>query len=173
MKQAWFEGELGDIQPNPDWHDFDGLPTAYKGWQTIRPGVAEGHIIGGNYSCFTQLYHTQYAPDVVGSLLAMECYWYSKRDIHNALARLRLWGAFEKINGLIIGYCLGSDDPKAKGNDRDIADLALEVTEGYGFPILQIGEIGHNVENILLPIGARAKLDATNKSFSILEPVTE
>lgn len=173
MKQAWLDGDLGDIRPNPDWRDFDGLPTAYRGWETIRPGVAEGHIIGGNYSSFTQLYHTEYAPDISDSILVMECYKYSKRDIHSALARLKFWGAFDKINGLIIGYCLGSDDPAGKGNERSMADLALEVTDGYNFPIMQIGEIGHNVENIMLPIGARARLDATAKAFTILEKVAE
>lgn len=169
MKQAWFDGNMGDIKPNPNWRDFDGLPTSYKGWATIRPGVAEGHIIGGNYSCFTQLYHTEYAPDITGSLLVVECYKYSKRDIHGALARLKFWGAFDKISGLIIGYCIGSDDPGTKGNDRDMTELALEVTEGYDFPIMQIGEIGHNVENMMLPIGANARLDATGKTFEILE----
>lgn len=171
IKKAWFNGNLGEIQPNPNWRDFDDLPTTYKGWTTIRPGAAEGHIVGGNYSSFTQLYHTEYAPDITGSLLVMECYKYSKRDIHGALARLRFWGAFDKINGLIIGYCLGSDEPGVTGNERSIADLALEVAEGYDFPIMHIGEVGHNVENIMLPIGARARLDATNKTFTVLEAV--
>jgi muramoyltetrapeptide carboxypeptidase len=171
MKQAWFDGDMGKIKPNPDWRDFDDLPTTYKGWRTIREGKAEGRILGGNYSCFTQLYPTEYIPDIEGSLLVMECYKYSKRDFHAALARLRLWGAFDKINGLIIGYCLGSDEPSVKGNERDMAELVLEVTDGYNLPIMQIGEIGHNVENIMLPIGAQARLDATNKVFEILDTV--
>jgi len=172
IKQAWFDGSPGYIQPNPNWRDFDNLPTSYKGWRVIRPGVAEGRVVGGNFSSFAQLYHTEYMPDVTGNILVMEHYKLSKRDIHNSLAKLRLWGAFDKISGLIIGYCVGSDDPSANGNDRDLAEMVLEVADGYDFPIMQIGEIGHNVENMMLPIGAKARLDATNKSFEILEKVT-
>lgn len=173
IKSAWFDGALGKIQPNPNWRDFDGVPTSYNGWRTVRPGVAEGIIVGGNCPSFDQLYHTEYAPDITGNILTFECYKYGKREIHGALARLRLWGAFDKISGLIIGYCIGSDDPAQKTYDRDMAGLVLEVTDGYDFPIMQIGEIGHNVENIMLPIGAHAKLDATNKTFEITEKVAE
>lgn len=173
MKHAWFDGEPSEIKANPNWRDFDGLPTTYKGWRTIRKGQAEGRIIGGNYNSFAQLYPTEYVPELTGSILVLETYGYSKRDLHGALARLKLWGVFDKISALIVGYCLSSDAPGVKGNERDLAELVLEVTDGYGFPVMQIGEIGHNVENIMLPIGARAKLDATNKTFAILEAVTE
>lgn len=86
------------------------------------------------------------------------------------LAAMRLKGIFEKISGMIIGYCLGSDDPDEIGDDRPMKDLILEVTNGYDFPIMQIGEIGHKVDNIMLPIGARATMNATTLTFSIDEP---
>ena len=82
--------------------------------------------------------------------------------------RLRLWGTLDKINGLVIGYCLGSDNPARIGNDRELADLVLEATDGYDFPILQVGEIGHQVENMMVPIGAKANLDATAKTLEII-----
>lgn len=173
IKQAWFDGNLGNIKPNPGWRDFDSLPTTYNGWNAIRAGIAEGNIIGGNYSCFSQLYPTEYLPDISGNILVMECYRYSKRDIHGALARMRLWGTFDNISGLVIGYCLGSDEPGVKGNERSMADLALEVTDGYDFPIMQIGEVGHNVENIMLAIGAKARLNVTDKTLEILDKVAE
>ncbi|HEV2402639.1 MAG TPA: LD-carboxypeptidase [Candidatus Saccharimonadales bacterium] len=174
IKQAWFDGELGSIHPNPSWRDFNDLPTTYKGWRTIRPGIiAEGTIIGGNFSGFMHIYPTEYMPIIEGSILVTEFYMYSKRDVHSALAKLKFYGILDKINGLIIGYCRGSDQPGLKGNDRDIAELVLEVTDGYNFPIMQIGEIGHNVENMMLPIGARARLDAGNKVFEIVERVVQ
>jgi muramoyltetrapeptide carboxypeptidase len=173
MKQAWLTGEMGKIQPNKDWRDFDDLPTSYKGWTTIKKGKATGKIVGGNFSSFAQLYHTEYMPSVEGAIIFMETYKEHKKGIHQALAALRLWGAFDKISGLVIGYCVGSDDPEKPGNDRAMADIVREATEGYDFPVMQIGEVGHNVENIMLPIGARAELDATNKTFTILESVAE
>lgn len=173
IKRAWFKGDIGSITANPKWRDFDALPTLYKGWETIRPGAAEGRLLGGNYSGFTQLYHTPFMPEVTGNILVIECYKYSKRDIHNALVRLRLWGCFDKISGLIMGYCLGSDDSLTPTNRRGMTELVHEVTEGYSFPVMQVGEIGHNVENIMLPLGSLAKLDATNKSLKVVETVVE
>lgn len=172
IKKTWFDGEPGAIRPNPDWRNFDGLPTSYKGWRTIREGVAKGKIVGGNYGMFAQLYHTDYVPRCDGNILVMEAYQYHKRNLHQAFAQLRLWGAFDRISGLVVGYCLGSDDPATLGDDRDLADILLDATEGYSFPIMQIGEIGHKVENIMLPIGAKVQLNATNKELIIQESVT-
>ena len=172
IKRAWLEGSIGEIKPNPNWRDFENNPTSYRGWQCIREGNVEGVLIGGNFSSFAQLYHTEYMPKVEGSIITMECFRFSKKAVHQSLSQLRLWGTFDKINGLIVGYCLGSDNPDTAGNDRSMKDLVLEATDGYKFPIMWIGEIGHRVENIIVPIGARTELDASNKKLKVLEDVT-
>lgn len=105
------------------------------------------------------------------TILVLETYMLHKKQIHRMLMSLRLKGVFNNIAGLIIGYCLGSDDPEVIGNEQSMKELLLEVTEGYDFPIMQIGEIGHKVDNIMLPIGAQATMDATELTFSIDEPV--
>jgi len=84
---------------------------------------------------------------------------------------MRLKDDFKKISGMIVGYCVGSDDPSDYGNERLMKDMLLEVTEGYDFPIMQIGEIGHKVENIMLPIGSMATIDTKNLKFIIDESV--
>lgn len=68
---------------------------------------------------------------------------------------------------------MGSDNPEKQGNNRDIKDILLETTDGFDFPIMEVGEIGHNVENIIVPIGAKAELNATDKRFKILEKTAE
>ena len=113
------------------------------------------------------LIDTPYFPELDGSILACESYLLSKRDINARYKVLRLKKVFEKISGLIVGYNHGSDDPKILGNDRDIKDIVLEATAGYDFPIMEVGEIGHRVENIILPIGGKAKLDATNRTLKL------
>lgn len=171
IKQAWFDGNVGEVRANPNWADFDDLPTSYKGWRTIKPGSTAGKIVGGNYTSFAQLHNTPYMPELKNCILVLEYYKQPKQAINRTLKQLGLWGIFDKINGLIVGYCLGSDNPNDIGSDRDLADILIEMTDNYNFPIIQIGEIGHNVENIMLPIGAAAKIDATNRSFEITETV--
>lgn len=173
IQKAWLDGTIGAYEQNSNWRDLNDLPTSYQGWQTIRDGQANGTIVGGNFSCFTQLRGTEYFPaSFKDTIFVMEAYKWPKKHIHQALITLKLWGILDQINGLVMGYVVGSDNPKQPGNDREMKDLVLETTEGYDFPVMWVGEIGHNVENLVLPIGAQAQLDATNKTFEITEEVT-
>lgn len=167
LEKAWFKESIGETFANPSWRNFGNLATRYRGWRTFRPGKAEGVVAGGNLSVILNLIDTPYFPELDGSILACESYLLSKRDINARYKVLRLKKVFEKISGLIVGYNHGSDDPKILGNDRDIKDIVLEATAGYDFPIMEVGEIGHRVENIILPIGGKAKLDATNRTLKL------
>ncbi len=169
MRKTWFTDEVGEIKANPNWTEFEKTFTTYQGWRTIRKGQAVGRLIGGNSNSFNRTLFTPYQMELAGNILVLEFYREQKKGIHQYFQSLKLQGVLDKISGLIIGYCLESDQPDKIGNDRDIADLLLEVTSGYDFPIMQIGEIGHNVANLILPIGALAELDATNAKFIIKE----
>ncbi len=171
IRKTWFDGKIGEIKQNPNWKNFDGLPTHYKAWRTIKPGKAKGRLIGGNFTCFSQLMDSPYMAELKNNILIMETYKFHKKQIHRALMQLRINGVFNKISGFIIGYCLGSDNPDEKGNERDIKDILLETTEGYKFPIMEVGEIGHQVENIIVPIGAKAKINSAKLKFEIIEDV--
>lgn len=172
IKNTWMNTKSLILKPNQNWRDFDNTRTTYDGWETIKPGQAEGKIIGGNFGSFAQLYHTEYMPSLERNILFMEFYKQPKKKIHQCLAQLKLWGAYEKISGLVMGYNLGSDTEGIIGNQRSIVDIVQEITEGYDFPAMWIGEVGHNVENLVLPIGAKTSIDATKKTLRILESVT-
>lgn len=172
IQDNWFNGSDITYGQNPNWKDLDDTFTSYSGWQTIRPGEATGKVVGGNFRCFTQLRGTEYfLNSFKDSILVMEAYKWPKRHIHQALVDAKLWGVLDQISGLIMGYCLESDNPKQPGNDQPMKDLVLEATEGYDFPVMWIGEIGHNIENLVLPIGAQAHMDATNLTFEISKDV--
>lgn len=168
-KQVWFDRWFGDYRHNPEWRDLEGDETTYQGWREIKPGSARGTAVGGNSDAVMQLVGTDYCPPLDGSVLFLETYRLQKRHIQALFATLRVKGAFDSITGLILGYCLGSDAP-GTGNERDIADIVLETTAGYAFPVLQIGEIGHQVENLILPIGAEIEFDTSSPSLALLEP---
>ena len=46
--KTWFEGKVGELQPNPGWKGLDKLnkDEKYKGWQCVRKGKASGRLIG-------------------------------------------------------------------------------------------------------------------------------
>ena len=169
IREVWFDGWHGKYGANPDWADLEGDTTRFQGWREIKPGVASGVAVGGNSEALTQLIDTPYSPPLVGSILALETYRLQKRHIHALLTSLRMHGVFDRIAGLVIGYCLGSDEPGG-GNERDIADIARETTSSYSFPIMQVGEIGHQVQNFLIPIGAEVRMDSSNLTLELTKP---
>jgi muramoyltetrapeptide carboxypeptidase len=170
---TWFDGSAREMIANPNWKELRDTYTTYTTWQTIRAGSAEGVLVGGNSESFIQLLDTPYEFRSPNALLFFETYKQPKKQVHKTLMQLKLRGTLEDISGLIVGYCLESDKQEVVGNDQPIKETILEVTDGYTFPIMQIGEIGHCVENFMQPIGARAKMDATTLRFEILENVTE
>lgn len=158
MKKAWFDGQVGKLEPNPDWKDLRNTPSRYSGWLSIKKGKTEGRIIGGSNKAFIQLLNTSFQPRLENSILVFESNKMNKNQIHRALMQLRIHGVFKKINGLLVGYCFRSDNLKIEGNERSIKDLVLEVTKGFDFPIMQIGEFGHNIEGLVMPIGTKARM---------------
>lgn len=169
LRRTFTEGGVGEINPNVDWRDWRGEYTAYKGWNTIRAGKATGRLVGGNMTSIMHWVDTEYSVDFDGTLLFIEGYKLNKKTIHAYLSDLKLRGVFDRINGLIVGYFVGSDDLTNDDNKRPIQDVILEVLSEYSFPIMQIGEIGHFVENAILPIGIQASIDTGDLKFSITD----
>ncbi|MEK7499023.1 MAG: LD-carboxypeptidase, partial [Patescibacteria group bacterium] len=171
LQQAWFDAAAHEILANKNWKELQGNSTTYKNWQTIRGGLASGQFFGGNSESYIQLLDTPYELRIPNGILFLETYKLPKKQIHKTLMQLKIRGVLDHISGLVIGYCLESDKPDVVGNDQLIAETILEVTSEYNFPIMQIGEIGHYVENFMQPIGAQVKMDATNLKFEITENV--
>ncbi|MDP3056979.1 MAG: LD-carboxypeptidase [bacterium] len=170
LVKTLFEGKGGQLSPNPEWKGLDKLNEneKYQGWRTVRPGKANGRLIGGNIACLENLDNTEFRPDYKKVILFLEAYMVKIEDIDMTLTHFRQAKIFDEISGLILGQFYGSHMADKK-QDREVRDVILEVTKNYFFPILEVGEIGHNVENYIIPIGCRATVDAERKYFSIDE----
>lgn len=165
-----FEGNVGELRPNPNWKGLDKLNKneKYQGWKCVRKGKASGKLIGGNIGCLTNLDNTEFRPDYKNSILFLEAYALSIEDLDMLFTHFRQTKVFDEINGLILGHFYGSNI-KDKKQNRKVSEVILEITKNYSFPILEIGELGHNVENYIFPIGCQATIDADKKYFSIEE----
>ena len=163
-----FKGKVGELSPNNQWKNQTNPNLKYMGWKCVRKGKAGGTLIGGHLRNLCYLMAAGYTPDFTDSILFLE----GTDDIANLdrqFTVLKIAGVFDKIKGLIIGWFDGSkmgDDAE----DRPVKDVVLEVTKNYSFPILEIGELGHNVENYVFPIGCKAFMRSEKLYFSINEP---
>lgn len=165
--KTFFNGNVGQLVPTPKWQHQENKKLRHSGWQRVRSGNATGVLVGGHSSCLSSVMLAGYGPDFKDKILFLE----GTRDIAHLdreFTTLKLYGVFDKIQGLIIGW-FENHQMKDKKKNREVAEVLLEVTKGYSFPILEIGELGHNVENYVFPIGCRATIDANKKYFSIDE----
>lgn len=138
----------------------------------VREGVAEGRLLGCNVSSILKLAGTKYFPDFTDAVLVLESYRETPKSLIRKITQLKELGVFDKISGIIIGYIYGFQDEEiVKQNDVDInyEEIVFDLTKEYAFPILKTNDFGHCCPNAFLPIGARVKLDATNKTIEILE----
>ncbi len=170
LVKTWFEGKAEELNPNPNWKGRDVLNKneEYKGWQCVRKGKAGGRLIGGNTTCLVNLDNTSFRPNYKGSILFLEAFLSTVKELDRVFTHFRQASIFDEINGLILGHFYGAHALNKK-EDREIKDVILEVTKNYSFPILEVGEIGHNVENFIIPIGCEAFIDPERYIFEIRE----
>ena len=135
--------------------------------RTIRKGVAEGKLLGGNLNCLLKLAGTPYFPDFTGALLFVEAIGITPEGCDHQFQQLKQMGVFDQIRAVIIGYIDGlQNDPKTL---MQMEDVLLRVSAEYDFPILKTDDFGHNCPNTVLPVGGKVRLDAEKQTLEIIE----
>lgn len=157
FQRRLFGGEMGPVPPV-------GERT------TIRRGKSEGRLWGGNLRCLLKLSGTPYFPNLKNSMLFLEALDISPAGCHAAFHQMRQMGVFRNVNGVVVGYV---DGLKGKPRQFQMESILLEVTADMDFPILKVNDFGHNCPNAVLPIGARARVDADAMSVESLEPFVQ
>ncbi|MFH1405407.1 MAG: LD-carboxypeptidase [Patescibacteria group bacterium] len=143
-------------------------PSLGKTW---RKGKAKGKLVGGVLSRIDGLLATGFMPDLDGKILFWEETGVCPAMIDFLLQQLKLAGVFDKISGMIVGHLSDCIDKKYPNDNRSIAEIVLERTEGFNFPILKVEYFGHDIKNFYtMPIGYEAWLDAGKKSLSVRLP---
>ncbi len=142
----------------------DTVPKKYSGWNVIKTGKSSGHLVGGYLPLIIGMDYIGYTNDMKDAILFFEGVKNIKEMILD-LSLLKQRGVFDDINGMIVGYHSGVE------NQLELADMIKDFTQGYNFPIIQIGELGHEIENYSFPIGVNATIDTDNLVISIDENV--
>ncbi|MFW9849263.1 MAG: LD-carboxypeptidase [Candidatus Thorarchaeota archaeon] len=164
---TFFDGNPIDLQPNKNWQHQLKPEVKYSGWKCLREGKETGKLVGGHIRILANTVLAGYSPDFKGAILFLE----GTDDVartHSFITALRLHGVFDSVAGVILGW-FDNSELEEKELSRSVSDAFLEETKVYDFPVLEIGELGHNVENYVLPIGCKATIDATRKQISIDE----
>jgi muramoyltetrapeptide carboxypeptidase len=134
--------------------------------KTIRQGVAEGKLFGGNLRCLLNLTGTPYFPDSTDGILFVEALDIIPDQCDYMFHHLKQIDIFDHIRGAVVGYVDGLQRNHASIQMED--DL-LNVTAECVFPILKVNDFGHNCSNTILPVGGQVRIDANKQIIEILE----
>jgi muramoyltetrapeptide carboxypeptidase len=142
-------------------------PAALQG-RTMIAGATEGVLAGGNLMVLSALCGTPYQPDFRGKILFLEDIGERPYRIDRMLVQCAQAGMFEGIVGLALGEFTDCEQPDGSATSVGVLEEHLRV---LGVPTISGLPCGHGAINQALPVGVRARLDATAGSLEFLEPL--
>ena len=144
--------------------------------RTLKHGVAEGRLIGGNLSLVCALIGTPFAAEFENHLVFLEDIREPPYRIDRLLTQLQQSvgrrgerDGLKRAAGILLGVFTKSSptdsDPSLTLNevlDDQFGALPIPAVYGYSF--------GHIAHQFTIPIGIRARLDTASQTLTLLEP---
>ena len=142
----------------------------YSPWKNIRNGEGSGICLGGCINSFVLLLGTENDPIKnieEPFILILEGIGESIARIESYVTQIVQQPNFSKYcRGIINGYYYRCSEEISE-NIREISNIIKEQTTQYNFPIIEISELGHAVENIIFPIGGKIRVTSGEEDINI------
>ena len=133
---------------------------------TIKEGIAEGVLIGGNLSLIYGLTCGKYALDFKDKILFLEELGFESEPslVSNHLYYMKQNGVFDKIKGLWLGNYEHETEIPLEKIVQDVLENDVKV------PIIKCNYFGHTEKKTVIPIGTIARIDTTkDKKIKLIE----
>ena len=160
------------------WHVAEGgigpiLGPGGESLTAVRPGAAEGVLLGGNLTLVAALLGTPYLPDLGGAILFVEEVGEPPYRIDRLFAQLRLAGVLDRLGGLVLGQFTGAEPPPNRPS-LSLAAVLDDYTRPLPFPVARGLVYGHVPVKSTIPVGVRARLEVEGDAaaLTVLDPVT-
>ncbi len=141
-------------------------------WRAVRPGKARGPLIGGNLTLISTTLGTPYEIQTEGKILFLEDVGEEPYSIDRMLTHLRLAGKFPGIRGLVWGECAACRPREFQPGFESTfstGEVVQNILGALDVPVLTGLVIGHTDDQLTLPLGVEAELDADAGTLTILE----
>lgn len=136
--------------------------------ETLVPGVAKGRLVGGNLSLVHALQGTPYEIETDGRILFLEDVGEEPYRIDRMIQNLELSGKLENPAGVILGLWRGCE-PENPERSFTPGEVFEQYFAGRPYPVMKNFPIGHVEENITMPLGVMAEMDAGAGKLRLLE----
>jgi muramoyltetrapeptide carboxypeptidase LdcA involved in peptidoglycan recycling len=183
MRAAWFDSSPLEFEPAAEWTDEHmewadktdlTRPRVMKpssGWVCVRPGAAEGWLMGG---CIETLcWHLKGSDawlSLDGAVLFLETSEEAPSPAHvdAYLVDLENLGVFEQIHALVVGRPMGYTAEQAD----QLWAVAADRTAQSGIPVLGNVDCSHTDPMLTMPLGSNVAVDAGRRLLRALEVAT-
>ena len=156
---------LSAIQGNPEKELKNPDGSAL---QCLRPGQAEGMLVGGNLTLVVSSLGTPWELDVKGKLLFLEDVGEKTYAIDRYLQQLYHAGKFRDCAGVILG---GFTDCEMEypAASFTLDEIFHDVFSKVSVPVIAGLQAGHLKEKITLPLGRVYRMDADQGTITLVE----
>ncbi|MBS9522864.1 LD-carboxypeptidase [Litoribacter ruber] len=136
--------------------------------QTITSGEVEGELVGGNLTVLTALAGTGYLPDFHDKILFLEDIGEEPYKVDRMMSTLKLMGALSQIKGFVFGQCTDCSPTGGYGT-LTLDDIFDDYIKPLNIPAYRGAMIGHVPKQFIVPIGAKARMNADEGTFQLTE----
>lgn len=148
----------------------DNLVQIENRIRTIREGEATGRLIGGNLSVLTGIMGSEYFPqDWEGNILYLEDVGEQIYAVDRMMSQLQLGGVLNKISGFVFGKCTSCNPGGSGYGSLTMEEVIDHYIKPLNIPAFSGAMIGHIDDNVTIPNGLKAKINATKGSIELLE----
>lgn len=172
FRRAMFESApLGVLSNPPESNQIrPEHPT-----RTIRSGTATALIVGGNLTLISTLMGTPYEIDCRGKILLLEDIGEEPYRMDRMLTQLRLAGKFKDAVGIVVGECVDCKPNEYKpslGSNFSLGEVLDAMMKPLTIPVFYGLTFGHTDDQLTLPLGVMATMDADKGTLEVKESGT-
>ncbi len=143
------------------------------GWTWLKPGKAQGTLLGGSFWSLDHLRGTPYWPDWQDAIFFLEsgeeAPFLTPARYDSMLMDYENMGILGQLRGMLVGRPYGYSDVQKQA----LRDVILERTQGYSFPIITDMDFSHSHPQLTLPVGCKAAIDSETHRVALIEPAVE
>jgi muramoyltetrapeptide carboxypeptidase len=137
---------------------------------TLRTGVAQGPLTGGTLSLLTASLGTPYEVDTRGCIVFLEDVDEEPYRVDRMLTQLVAAGKLADAAGIGLGIFTGTKVRNSPGRrSLTMNDVCADHLLPLRIPVLANVAVGHVADQVTLPYGIEARLDAGGKTLEVLE----
>jgi muramoyltetrapeptide carboxypeptidase len=139
---------------------------------TVKPGIAEGILIGGNLALMASLIGTKYDVDYDNKIVFIEDISEQPYRIDRMLTQLIEAGKFNNAAGILCGVFDDCDIDGEKltiENSLTLKEVIIDRLSNLRIPVLYGFSFGHVANKCTLPVGIKARMDTEKRQLILLE----